>query len=164
MEKKTLLKNLILQALEKSVDGYVRVEDFLYNTHIYAKGYERNLKKSNLSKTIRSLRVKGYIVTEKQGKKLILRLTDKGKNEAVLSKLLESEKWDGIWRIVVFDIPEEMKKVRDVLRGRLKLWGFRPWQKSVWISKKSVTKVLRGYVREVGIADWVKILESKDLG
>lgn len=164
MEKKVLLKNLILEALEKSVDGYVRVEDFLFNTHIYAKGYERNLKKSNLSKTIRSLRIKGYVDTEKQGKKLILRLTEKGTNEALLNKLLETKGWDGVWRVVIFDIPEEMKKVRDVFRGRLKLWGFIPWQKSVWISKRPVTKVLRSYIKEVGIPDWVKVLESKDLG
>lgn len=163
MNKKLLIRNLILEALEKSIDGYVRVEDFLYNTHIYAKGYERNLKKSNLSKIIKSLRINGYLNTEKDGRKLILKLTQKGKNEALINKILFSEDWDGIWRVVIFDIPEQKKKVRDIFRARLKLWGFKPWQKSVWISKKPITKPLRDYIREVGIESWVKVLESKNI-
>ena len=163
MEEKPLIRNYILKALEKSVDGYVRVEDFLYNTHIYARGYERHLKKSNLSKIIKGLREKGYIDTKKHGRNLILKLTDKGKAEAVVNKILENEDWDGVWRIVIFDIPEDMKKVRDIFRSRLKLWGFKPWQKSVWISKKALTSVLRAYIKEVGVGGWVKVVESRNI-
>ena len=86
----------MLLALEKSVDGYVRVEDFLYNTHIYAKGYERNIKKPLLSQAIRRLREKGLIdfIDEK---KLILKLTDRGLDKAIWAKLKEedSRDWDG---------------------------------------------------------------------
>lgn len=162
-KKRILLKDLILEALEKSIDGYVRVEDFLYNTHIYARGYDRPLKKSNLSLALKQLREKGYINTEKDGKKLIVRLSQKGQDKAILMKVLQTGEWDGKWRVVVFDIPEDMRKVRNIFRARLKIWGFTPWQKSVWVSKKDLKDVLRKYIRDIGIKDWVKVFESDNL-
>ena len=75
-------------------------------------------------------------------------------------KSLEEE-WDGKWRIVVFDIPESHRKERSVLRAHLKIWGFTPWQQSVWAVDKNVTKPLRDFVDEAGIQEWVKIIESE---
>jgi|SRR3989344_34962 len=161
--KRIVVKELILEALESSVDGYLRVEDFLYNTHIYARGYDRPLKKSNLSLAIKHLREKGYVDKEKEGNRLIIKLTRKGKDEAILNRILKEENWDGNWRVVVFDIPEDMRKVRNVFRSRLKIWGFYPWQKSVWISKKDIKKPLSDFIKEMGLEKWVKIFESEDL-
>ena len=50
-----------------------------------------------------------------------LRLTTKGSMKCM--KLLlgdKKEKWDGSWRILIFDIPEKRKIVREALRGKLK--------------------------------------------
>jgi len=41
--------------------------------------------------------------------------------------------WDGWWRLVVFDIPERLKKGRDALANKLKELGFHQMQKSVFI-------------------------------
>jgi DNA-binding transcriptional regulator PaaX len=41
--------------------------------------------------------------------------------------------WDGRWRIVFFDIPEERKSGRDAFAGRLRHLGFRVLQRSVFI-------------------------------
>ena len=43
--------------------------------------------------------------------------------------------WDGQWRIVVFDIPEKMKKYREALRRELVEAGYLRLQDSVWIGK-----------------------------
>src|SRR3989344_7150077 len=63
-----------------------------------------------------------------------------------LRKLLEKEdfdlvkirscqaKWDGLWRLVVFDISEENRKLRDLLRRKLRSLGFAMFQKSVWVT------------------------------
>jgi phenylacetic acid degradation operon negative regulatory protein len=72
--------------------------------------------------------------------------------------------WDGVWRLVIFDIPESHKRVRDTLRRRLKEWGFNPWQKSVWATKKPLTDVLRELVKKLEVEDWVLIIESRDVG
>lgn len=49
-------------------------------------------------------------------------------------RLKKPKKWDGKWRVVVFDIPEKYKKVRDIFRMRLKQLGLYPFQESVFVS------------------------------
>lgn len=163
MKRKSLTDALLL-ALEKSIDGYVRVEDFLYNTHIYARGYERNLKKPLLSQAVRRLREKG-LVDFLDEEKLLLKLTDRGLDKAILLKLKSEEEkdWDGSWTIVSFDIPEKRRAIRDLLRFRLKEWGFVHWQKSLWASKKNCAVPLRKFIRDLGINSWVIVLESKNV-
>ena len=42
-------------------------------------------------------------------------------------------RWDGKWRLVMFDVPEKRKKVRDILRMLLRSAGFIHFQDSAWI-------------------------------
>ena len=65
-------------------------------------------------------------------------LTQKGKNKALTYKIDDIEipkmkKWDGKWRIVVFDVPEKFKKARKALARALKIMNFYPLQKSVFV-------------------------------
>ena len=163
--KKRMISNLILLVLEKSIDGYVRLEDFAYNTHHYAygSGWEYPLKKSELARVLKTLRGKGLI--ELTGdKELIYRLTDPGRDKALWVKMkILDEKWDGKWRVVIWDIPEQRKRVRDLLRYKLKTLGFEKLQKSVWVSKINCTKVLKEFIKKVGIEKWVLVLESDNI-
>jgi|SRR3989344_1865053 len=43
------------------------------------------------------------------------------------------KKWDRKWRIVIFDIPEKKKKIRDEIRKILTEAGFQRLQDSVWV-------------------------------
>ena len=161
MRKNSQTSDFILQTLEKAVDGYVRIEDFLYNTHIYAKGYNRPLKKSNLSQTLRRLRLKGYLDTEHSQNQILYKLTALGKNELEIRKALTAKETSR-WTVVTFDIPESHRKVRNILRSRLKLWQFKPLQKSVWVSKKSIKKYIKDFISEVGVSKWVLVFESEE--
>lgn len=165
MYRKNSLANLILLSLEKTVDGYVRLEDFLYNTGFYAtgSGWSYPLKKAALSRALKRLRENGFVELLDDND-LILRLTDKGKEKALLANLLrEEDGWDGKYRIVAFDIPEKRRLARDLLRRKLKNWGFLPWQRSVWVTKKNCTKPLRAFIKSVGIKDWVMVIESSNV-
>lgn len=55
------------------------------------------------------------------------------------------EVWDGQWRLVIFDIPEDMRRTRRVFTTKLSLLGYRHLQQSVWIhpfeSRQAVTVV-----------------------
>ncbi|MBI2196815.1 hypothetical protein HYU45_04380 [Candidatus Daviesbacteria bacterium] len=165
MGKKESIGKLVLLALEKAIDGYVRLEDFAYHHYRYHYGIPE-LKKASLAQALKRLREKGFIekVAEKDEGKIILRLTEAGREFLLFSKPEDEIKWDRKWRIVVFDIPESKRQVRDVLRRRLKLWDFKPWQKSVWASKKNVTDKLRSLIKELDIADWVLVIESDNVG
>lgn len=163
MIKKGSLTYFILLTLEKSIETGTPLLDFLGNPGKFAwTGYRTNLNYSHLYKTVRELRIKGYIETPKDGRKIFLKLTDKGRQEVVLKKLLEDDMWDGKWRIVIFDIPEKHRHLRDAFRSRLKEFQFNKLQKSVWVGRKNVTKELRKFVEDVELSQWVKIFEATE--
>ncbi|KKS65672.1 MAG: Transcriptional regulator, PaaX family [Parcubacteria group bacterium GW2011_GWA1_42_7] len=73
---------------------------------------------------------------EKDGN-VSLTLTKEGKTKLLKYQIdsmkIKNQKWDGKWRMVIFDIPEEQKKERDAFRFRLKRLGFHELQKSVFV-------------------------------
>ena len=73
-----------------------------------------------------------------KGEKQMLEITNNGRRQLVEYNLatiqIKKQKWDGKWRIVMFDIPEDIRLARDVLRDKLKDLGFKQVQKSVWVS------------------------------
>ena len=65
-----------------------------------------------------------------------LTLTRRGKWEAYIrfgSNDVLEKKWDGMWRVVVFDVPQDKNKLRAELRRAMSLFGFRMLQQSVWV-------------------------------
>lgn len=153
----------ILHVLEKSVDGYCRFEDFTYHHYRYRYGIP-NLKKSALAAALKRLREKGFIENDhvdEQG--LIIKLTNEGRTVMLLEGV-EPTRWDGKWRIVVFDIPEQKRIIRNLFRRNLKKWGFKHLQKSVWISKKNVTDKLFNYIKDLRVEKWVWVFESDKYG
>ena len=74
--------------------------------------------------------------SDKEGTTLVL--TQKGRQYALAfdmenTKLLHQEKWDGKWRIVIYDIPIRLNKVRESLRYQLKRIGMKEIQQSVFV-------------------------------
>lgn len=163
---KKKLRDVILLVLEKTIDGYVRFEDFANNPGFYAYygGWDYSLKKSALSQSLKRLREKGFIEKQKSEDKIILKLTELGKDWVLKNQEYSDAEWDGLWRLVIFDIPESHKKSRNTLRRRLKDWGFKPWQKSVWATKKPLTDATRKLIKELEIEDWVLVIESSNTG
>ena len=159
------LKDVILLALEKAVDGAVEFADFYDNPRRYVwYGPRYEYPKSALSQAIMRLRKKGLVEKIIDEDKVILKLTEAGRKWLFFNKSDDLVEWDGIWRLVVFDIPEKHRRVRNVLRRRLKDWGFNKWQKSVWASKKPLTDHLRNLVGQLGVEEWVLVIESRSKG
>ena len=61
--------------------------------------------------------------------------------------------------MVIFDIPEEKRIIRNLFRRNLKKWGFKHLQKSVWISKRNVFDKLESYIKDLGIEKWIIVME-----
>lgn len=164
MVKKGSLAYFLLLGLEKSIEAGTPFMDFMDNPHKFVwTGFRTNLNYSTLYKSVRELRIKGFIETRKTGRQIFLKLTNKGKQEIILKKLLEDKSWDGRWRLVVFDIPERQRFLRRALRTQLKEWQFTPLQKSVWIGKKAVEKELHKFLEKIDISQWVKVFVGKEI-
>lgn len=157
--KKSLTRAILL-ILEKAVDGYVVLEDFAYNPGFYVSG-TRELKQSSLSQALKRLREGGLIERIKLKDDVIIKLTDEGRD--LIADPFDESKWDGKYRIVIFDIPEEKRIIRNLFRRNLKKWGFKHLQKSVWISKRNVFDKLNSYIKDLGIEKWVVVMEANRL-
>ncbi|OHA63741.1 MAG: hypothetical protein A3J30_01315 [Candidatus Wildermuthbacteria bacterium RIFCSPLOWO2_02_FULL_47_9c] len=84
------------------------------------------------------LRRQGYIQITKRNRQIYISLTEEGKKKAGRFQINSLEihkpkRWDGKWRIVLFDIENSKGIKREALRGKLKELGFCLYQKSVWI-------------------------------
>jgi len=100
----------------------------------------KEINRSSLNRAIRSLYESRLVGTKgnKDGT-LTLELSRDGEKLALTynletMKVERPKKWDNLWRIVMFDIPEPLKKVRESLRYQLKNMGFHELQKSVFIN------------------------------
>lgn len=161
--KKNSLSCLILLTLEKTVDGLVELNDFVNNMKNYSifTGRDYPLRKSALSQAIKRLRERKLIEADSNDtNKIMLRLTDLGKEAMGFER---EDEWDGKWRVVIFDIPEQKRVIRNLFRRRLKKWGFQRWQQSVWVTKRNVAKKLRILIQDLKIEDWIAVIESEDV-
>lgn len=158
--RKGSLSQYVLLALEKAVDGYIRLEDFLYNPGFYAyNSWERPLKKSELAQALKRLREGGFVEEVKIGDDVVIKL-NQSIGEFTQNK---NDKWDGKWRVVVFDIPEQKRIVRNLFRRHLKKWGFKQLQKSVWISQSNCYDRLVSYIKDLGLKRYITTMEVEKL-
>ena len=89
-------------------------------------------------KAVKHLLRKNFIEFHRMGKGKFLRLTQKGAQaltiiEGKQFQLPKPKRWDHKWRMLIFDIKEERRKVRAQIRQMLIAIGFKCLQKSVWV-------------------------------
>ena len=85
------------------------------------------------------LAAQGHIAFEKRDGKQYARITETGRKvlafEQEKAKLNDTKKrrWNGRWRVIIFDIPERRRQTRDRLRIIMQEVGFVRLQDSVWV-------------------------------
>lgn len=95
-------------------------------------------QKYNINHSIKKLKDHGLIYFETTSRGTFARLTQKGEDrlrkfELLGYKLKKPKRWDRKWRMLIFDIKEERKGIRDKIRFTLKRIGFLRLQDSVWV-------------------------------
>jgi DNA-binding PadR family transcriptional regulator len=141
-----------------SPDMYAELPD-AYNwfSHNGKSKKKPKFKEITIRQSIRRLHKQGFI--EKNNSNYIL--TSKGKE---LAKYIKSrkknqqQKWDGKYRVVIFDIPENKRKIRNWLREELYLLDYRKLQESVFISKYALPEDLIKEIKQMKISSCVNYL------
>ena len=138
----------------------------------------RKYQRKKVSDVFYRLRRRDCIEIKKKGHQIYITLTERGKREAGwlqidALKIKKPNRWDGKWRIVIFDIAQLKKLYREAFRGKLKELGFYPLQKSVWIHPfdcRDEIELLRDFfgltekevrfivTEDIGRDDWLKKL------
>ena len=98
----------------------------------------RKYKRREIYNAFSILRKQGCIKIKKDNHQIYISLTEEGRKKAGWLQIDSLEikrpkKWDGRWRLVIFDIAQLKKIYREAFRGKLKELGFMPLQKSVWV-------------------------------
>ncbi len=94
-----------------------------------------------------------------------LRLSEKG--DQVLAEILglipqEDYAWDGKWRMILFDIPESQRTMRQFFRLKLLDFGARMFQSSVWLTPSANTvERFSDMVQEQGYESCVHYFEAE---
>jgi len=115
-------------------------------------------------KATERLRRRDLIFGERRGKRVVFELTDEGRAEADKIKLklemAKRKRWDGKWRIIIFDVPEKMRGKRDLLRKELAAFGFMQLQKSVWAYPYKLPEEFINLWKGTGILRHCVIIEA----
>jgi CRISPR/Cas system-associated endoribonuclease Cas2 len=100
------------------------------------------------------------LISKQPGSKgICLTLTEEGK------KILQrnAPKRDGVWKLVIFDIPEKQKYVRVVLRAKLKALHFKKWQNSIWISPYALDQEIEDEFNQLAKKFFIRLIKTKEI-
>ena len=106
--------------------------------HINKKKKGIPLRPGDVSRSLYYLKKRKLIDFQEHGGKVSIVLAERSKKRKLYydvdcMKISRPSSWDGRWRLLMFDVPESRKSIRDALRSKLMDLGFFQFQKSVWI-------------------------------
>ena len=139
--RKSKIQKIILTSLY--VAGVLSLAVLAPNALAILKQFDRGkIRRKNplisVNAAITRLRERGLVVWEKSERGVFLRLTRQGEQSLTAFekkgfKLATPAKWDGKWRVIIFDIHETKRGVRNKFRSTLMQIGFLKLQQSVWV-------------------------------
>lgn len=164
---KRVVKNLSLEILEILDDLFDIADAFIFSAHSTRLFHERlrenRIERGKIARQLNYLKNQGYIEYSRKQNQVSVKLTLKGE-----IKLLENsneQKIDGKWRMLSFDVPERIRKIRDQFRSAIKRIGFRQVQLSLWacpfVKADKITKIIEFYKVEKYVA--YLIVEKTDI-
>lgn len=121
------------------------------------------IRPAKVSQMLYYLKKRKLIKIEEKDNKITLLLTENGRKRKLQYDLenIQISKpavWDRRWRILMFDIPESRKIIRECLRKKLKQLGFFPFQKSVWIHPYTCEDEIDFIAENLSIAQCLTLL------
>lgn len=167
-KEESLAKKILLKALESTFDLFETMEDIRHYQTAYAKGgreyiayIKQRQEQYRLRQELLRLKKKKLIEEKKNGQQVVLCLTKNGREAALRYKILKQKSsLKNEYIMVVFDIPESERKIRNFFRGFLKESGFKQLQQSVWITQKDVFCELEELVKSFGNSKWVYLIKA----
>ena len=125
-------------------------------------------KKHSFIKSLKALKRDRLIDFKEDGKFSEIVITGRGKEKLLRYNLDDLEikkpkRWDGVWRVVTFDIPEDIRSARDALRDKLKDLGFYQLHKSVFVFPYPCLSEIQ-FIEEIfKIGPYINFIEAKTI-
>lgn len=117
-----------------------------------------------LKRTLERLEKQKLIEIKEEGEIQVVEITNQGRKRILKYALDElaikkPKFWDGKWILISYDIPGNLKSLRNIFREYLRTWGFYPLHESVFLHAYPCEKEV-DFLREyLGIGEFVRILK-----
>ena len=153
-----------LALVDELLDATVGAGSRAYHSRKLGFWTPPNYKGSALAQNIYRLLSTGYLSKEIIKGEPVLQISSKGEKRLQRNFSffkMQEKKWDGYWRLVIFDIAEKKSSLRKQLRNKLKELGFGMWQKSVYISPFDFEDDVAEFLEEEKIFGMAYVLTAK---
>ncbi|MCX6723744.1 MAG: hypothetical protein NT155_01040 [Candidatus Staskawiczbacteria bacterium] len=152
-----ILWNIYYQTEQARVGGRNDGRFFILNS-VLKDIHNFSSKQSNAA--VSDLKKEKLIEKKNYEGSVLISLTERGVLRAINFRFRrlgnKKEKWDGKWRMVFFNIPENHRKGRDALRYRLKMAGFHKLQESIFIYPYECEKEVRDFIKLFKLEKYVR--------
>lgn len=140
----------------------------LFKNERYSRKYSKNQLRNSFYNLKRNKLIK---IVGVKGDNFKIELTNTGQKrvrEFYFAKLAiqKPAKWDGKWRVFIFDIPTRPKiynQAREALRKKIKELGFYQMQKSVWVYPYECTDEILFVAELFYVQKYIEILTVEKL-
>ena len=141
-----------------------------YFLRYIVKKYFREINKKRV-RAITNLKKKHLIdIQEEKDGSIKVCLTENGKKlilqyELDKIKIEKPKKWDGKWRVIIYDIPQSLRKASDAFRRKIRELGMYQLQKSIWVYPYDCIKELDFLcaIYQIPLADCVLYFRAEEL-
>ena len=156
--------------IPKFIEAIIKTGKELHETWSWEPLYYKGVKISGPDRRradygLRNLKQRGIVKEIFEGK---YKFTEKGRiwfsKSLVKYHKRRGTKWDRKWRVVIFDIPQELHKKRNSLRNRLKCLGFYMLQKSVFVLPYPCEEELGYICQNLEISDYIDVIIADSIG
>ena len=116
--------------------------------------------------TIALLARQGYVSVGLLDSEKIFKITLKGKGRLKAYQVSEdglsiTDRWDGRWYLITFDIPESKKVARNQLIITLKKHGFVNYTKGLWLIPYNPDKLTASLRKQLGLKSEIKLIVAQ---
>lgn len=136
------------------------LKPFLKNENEYEAWKRFNIP--YLKRTLKRLEKQRLVEIDIEGEIQVVKITDRGRQRILKFALDElavkkPRFWDKKWRLVSFDLPEKLARLRKVFVEYLHTWRFYPLHKSVYLHAYPCFKEIE-FLREfLGVSEYVRL-------
>lgn len=120
------------------------------------------------ARSLKNLAESGYVEIRESPSQKFVKITPRGQTK-LHSIMVEGEEalipqtWDGFWRIILLDLPEERKSERESLRYLLKKAGFVCLKNSAWISPFPYEHLFENIKKDLSLTTEMIIIVTENI-
>lgn len=149
--------------------GSTMVESFFPKRYAFTRpgrlllGFDR-VRPERIRHELWRLQARGLVAKTGRRRQSTYTLTRDGRTtlRRIAMRIAQPDRRDGNWHVVIFDVPERLRKARAALRYELTQLGFQKLQESVWVSQYPVSKEFYEFMDGANLLRYTILLKVTD--